>query len=146
MAQGPVQILRLGDMEKYESKQQRILRPAQMIYDTVCNFNNFTPILEDKVEGWTATEDSCSFKVKGFTVGLAIVDKESPKFIKIKGDDSLPMDFTFWLQLHSVSEYDTRMRLVLHAELNMMMRMMVGKKLQEALDQIAVQIAASFNL
>ncbi len=132
-------------MEKYESKQQRILRPAQMIYDSVCDFNNFTPMLKDRVEGWTATEDSCSFKVKGFNVGLTIVDKQAPKYIKIKGDDSLPMDFTFWLQLHPVSEYDTRMRLVLHAELNMMMRMMIGKKLQGALDQVAAQIAEAFN-
>lgn len=132
-------------MEKYESKQQRILRPAGIIYQTVSNFNNFTPILREHVEQWQATEHSCSFKVKGFSVGLNIVDCQEPKFIKIKGDDSVPMDFTFWLQLHPVSENDTRMRLVLHADLNMMMRMMIGKKLQSALDQIAAQIAEAFN-
>ena len=41
-------------MEKYESKQQRILRPAQMIYDAVCDFRNFTPMLQNRVEGWNA--------------------------------------------------------------------------------------------
>lgn len=132
-------------MEKYESKQQRILRPAQTIYDAVCDFRNFTPMLQGRVDGWNATEDSCSFKVKGFDISLCIVDKEAPKYIKIKGDDSVPMDFTFWLQLQPAAEQDTRMRLVLHADLNMMMRMMIGKKLQEALDQIAAQIAEAFN-
>lgn len=132
-------------MEKYESKQQRILRPAQTIYDAVCDFRNFTPMLQNRVEGWNATEDSCSFKAKGFDIGLNIVDKQAPKYIKIKGYDSVPMDFTFWLQLQPVAEYDTRMRIVLHADLNMMMRMMIGKKLQEALDQIAAQIAEAFN-
>ena len=36
----------------------------------------------------------------------------------------VPMDFAFWIQHHKVSDTDTRMRLVLHIELNMMMKMM----------------------
>ena len=55
------------------------------------------------------------------------------------------MDFAFWIQLHKVSDTDTRMRLVLHAELNMMMRMMIGGKLQKALDQIAEAMAKAMN-
>ena len=47
------------------------------------------------------------------------------------------MDFAFWLQLKEVAPYDTRMRLVLHIDLNMMMRMMIGSKIQGAIDQIA---------
>ena len=37
------------------------------------------------------------------------------------------------------------MRLVLHIELNMMMKMMIGGKIREAMDQIADKIAESFN-
>jgi len=55
------------------------------------------------------------------------------------------MDFSFWIQLHQVSEGDTRIRLVLHADLNMMMRMMIGKKLQEGLDQAVESFAVAFN-
>ena len=57
----------------------------------------------------------------------------------------MPIDFNFWIQLHSVAERDTRIRLVLHAELNMMMRMMVGSKIQGALDQVVEGLAKSFN-
>ena len=32
-------------MEKYESHQVRILRPAAVIYRTLSDFSNFTPIL-----------------------------------------------------------------------------------------------------
>jgi hypothetical protein len=49
------------------------------------------------------------------------------------------------IQLHQVSEGDTRIRLVLHAELNMMMRMMIGKKLQGGLDQAVEGLAKAFN-
>ena len=95
---------------------------------------------------WQATEDSCSFKFKGFTVALRIEEKVENKHIKITGDGgTVPMDFSFWIQLHQVSEGDTRIRLVLHADLNMMMRMMIGKKLQEGLDQAVESFAVAFN-
>ena len=125
-------------MQEYISKQHQILRPAEQIYAVISRFDNLTPALADRVEEWQATEDTCSFKAKGFT--------EAPKKVKIVGDDGgVPMDFAFWIQLHPVAENDTRMRLVLHIELNMMMRMMIGSKLQGAIDQIAEGIARAMN-
>lgn len=132
-------------MEKYESKQQQIRRSAEQIYMALSSFNNFTPMLQDKVEDWQADDDVCSFKVKGIAARLRMVEREPNKTIKIQGDDGTPMDFTFWLQLKEVAPYDTRMRIVVHAELNMMMRMMIGKKLQGAVDQMAEAIAAAMN-
>ena len=132
-------------MEKYESKHVRILRPAETVYGVLSRFDNLTPVLADKVEGWTADENTCSFKAKGFPVRLRMVEKEPFKLVKVTGEDGSPMDFTFWLQLVSADVSDTRMRLVLHVKLNMMMKMMIGGKLQQALDQIADQIAEEFN-
>ena len=120
--------------------------PAEAVYAVISRFDNLTPALKDKVEEWEADENSCSFKAKGFTVKLRIIDKVAPKYVKITGDDGgVPVDFNFWIQLHSVSERDTRIRLVLHAELNMMMRMMIGGKIKTALDQIVEGIATTFN-
>lgn len=133
-------------MENYESKQQQILMPADAVYAVISRFDNLTPALSDKVEEWQADENHCSFKAKGFTVKLQIIDKVAPKYVKITGDDGgVPVDFNFWIQLHPVSERDTRIRLVLHAELNMMMRMMIGGKIKKALDQIVESIATTFN-
>ena len=132
-------------MEKYESKQQQIRRTAEQIYSALSSFNNFTPIIQDRVEEWSADDNVCSFKVKGMPVRLRMVEREPNKTIKIQGDEGSPIDFTFWLQLKEVAPYDTRMRIVVHAELNMMMRMMIGKKLQGAVDQMAEAIAAALN-
>ncbi len=133
-------------MKKYESKQHQILLPANQIFTLISSFENLTPAVADKVEEWSATKDRCSFKVKGFTLQLKMEECIAPKQVKIVADDgsSLPVDFAFWIQLHSVSEYDTRFRLVLHVELNMMMKMMVGGKLQDGLDKAAEGIAAAF--
>jgi len=58
---------------------------------------------------------------------------------------TVPMDFSFWIQLREMAEGDTRIRLVLHAELNMMMRMMVGSKIQGGLDKAVEGLAMAFN-
>lgn len=133
-------------MEKYESKHQQILRSAEQIYAIISRFDNLTPVVQDKVEEWQADENTCSFKVKGFTVKLQITEKEASRYVKIQsGEGGLPVDFTFWIQLQSAGPYDTRMRLVLHADLNMMMKMMIGSKLQGILDQIAESVAKAMN-
>lgn len=132
-------------MEKYESKHVRIHRPAETVYNVLSRFDHLTPILSQHVEGWEADENSCSFKAKGFPVKLRIVEKEPFKLVKVTGEDGSPMDFTFRLQLVGVAPDDTRMRLVLHVKLNMMMKMMVGGKLASAMDQIADRIAEAFN-
>ena len=118
-------------MQEYISKQHRILRPAEQIYAVISRFDNLTPAVADRVEEWQATEETCSFKAKGFTI--------------VGDDGGIPMDFAFWIQLHKVSDTDTRMRLVLHIELNMMMKMMIGGKLQGAIDQIAEGIARAMQ-
>lgn len=134
-------------MQEYISKQHQILRPASQIFAAISRFDNLTPALADKVEEWQATEDTCSFKAKGFTVRLRMEERIEPRHVKIVGDDGgVPVDFAFWIQLHEVSACDTRLRLVLHAELNMMMRMMIGGKLQEALDKIAEGIARAMSV
>ena len=133
-------------MQEYISKQQQILRPAEQIFAAISRFDNLTPALQDKVEEWQADEEHCSFKAKGFTVRLRMDERVEPKHIKIVGDEGgVPVAFAFWIQLHKVSDSDTRLRLVLHAELNMMLKMMIGGKLQDALDQVAEGLARAMN-
>lgn len=134
-------------LEKYESKQQQILKPASRIFPFISRFDMLTPALQDKVEEWSATEDACSFKVKGFMVALRIDERVENRHVKITGDPTsgVPIDFSFWIQLHEVSDNDTRIRMVLHAELNMMMKMMIGSKIQGGLDKAVEGLAMAFN-
>lgn len=135
---------------KYTSKQVQIFRPDEIIYRTLSNFENFTPILSDKVEGWTATDETCSFIAKGYNIGLKMDERTPNSLIKVTGDErcGIPIPFTFWIQMKSMDDTadpDTRVRIVLDVELNTMMKMMLGNKMQTAVDTIADQIANAFN-
>ena len=133
-------------MEKYESKQQQILKPAAFVFPLISRFDMLTPALRDRVEEWQADEDTCSFKVKGFTVRLRIVERAENRHVKITGDGAgSPVDFAFWIQLHEAGVDDTRIRMVLHVELNMVMRMMIGGRIQEGLDKAVEGLAMAFN-
>ncbi|MDR0954740.1 MAG: polyketide cyclase [Rikenellaceae bacterium] len=133
-------------LEKYVSKQVRINRPDSMVYALLSDFSRFIAPLQDKVEDFTVDGDRCSFTVKGMKFSIRMVEKIPYTTIKFMGDEGSPFEFVFWIQLHRVDAYDTRMRLTLHVNLNMMMKMMLGKKLQEGIDQIADHIATAFNM
>lgn len=132
-------------MEEYISKQQQIGRSAEVIYRSLASFDNFTPIAAGRVDDWKADADSCSFKFKGFTAHLRITEREEFSTIKVVSEDESPLSFTMWLQLKELAPNDTRMRIVVHAELNAMMRMMIGKKLQEGVDAVAAALAQGFR-
>lgn len=133
-------------MEKYESKQQQVHHPASLIYPLISRLDLFSPALQDKVEDWQATPDSCSFKAKGMKICMRIEERVENKHVKIVTDEGgIPLDFAFWVQLKEVAPNDTRIRMVLHADLNMMMMMMLGGKIQDGLDKAVEQLAASLN-
>lgn len=131
---------------RYESKQQQIFHPANQIYLTLEKFSNFTPMIGDKVENWSADDNQCSFTAKGMNFVLKIVDRQPSKVIKIvPGEGGVPINFSFWLQMKEVGENDTRIRLVLDIDLNFMLRSMVGGKIQDMLDKVAEGLAIGFN-
>ncbi len=132
-------------MDKFESKIVTINRNDEDIYNFISKFSNFTPFIPTgKVEGWSATEDTCRLKVQGIETGLKIIEREPFKTIKITGDGA-PLEFYLWVQLKQVAENDTKMKLTINAELNFMMKALLKNKLSEGLDAMADQIAMVFN-
>ena len=77
---------------------------------------------------------------------MRIEERVENKHVKIvTGEGGIPLEFAFWIQLKEVAPNDTRVRMVLHAELNMMLKMMLGNKIQKGLDDAVTQLAASLN-
>jgi carbon monoxide dehydrogenase subunit G len=91
-----------------------------------------------KITDFSSDQDSCKFNITG--IGLAeirIVDREPFKTIKVESSGGLPVSFTFWIQLMSVDNFQTKMRLTLHIEMSMIIKMMAGNKLEEGIDKLA---------
>ena len=125
---------------KYESKIGQILHKDQQEYAVLSNLENLNRFSEmipkDKVKELEISSDCIRIKVEGVAQKFAIriVEKEENKTIKF-GVDNLPMDVNMWIQLKSMGEQDTRIKLTIKADIPMMFRVMFEKKLQQGLDQ-----------
>ena len=125
---------------KYESKIGQILHKDQQVYAVLSNLENlnrFTEMIpKDKVKELEISSDCIRIKVEGVAqkFDIRIVEKEENKTIKF-GVDNLPMDVNMWIQLKSMGEQDTRIKLTIKADIPMMFRVMFEKKLQQGLDQ-----------
>ena len=136
-------------MSKYTSKIGKINKSDKLIYNFLTDFKNLESVIPaDKVKDFEATEETCKFKIDGVgQAGLKIIEKEPHKLIKITSDGKSPFSFFFWIQLKPIddSENETAIRLTIDANLNPMMKMMVGKHLQKGIDAMVDQIVIFFN-
>lgn len=111
-----------------------------MVFTDMSNFVRFLP--EDKKADVTADFDSLHATVQGFNIGVRITDRVPYSRIDF-ADDGAP--FKFVLSMHfdpSADPYKTDYHISLDADLNFMMKTLLGSKLQEALDKIVDAIAA----
>ena len=84
-----------------------------------------------------ATEDTCTVTAKGMTFVVKILEKEEYKLIKLGTEEGTKMGFTAWLQLKSLSEYETAARITIHADVPLLMRQMLKGKLTEGINRLA---------
>ncbi len=126
---------------KFESSVRQVNAPQEKVYEMLSNLQNLDRVKdripEDKVQGLEFDNDSVSVEAPMVgKVSVKIVDREAPKTIKFESQDS-PVAFNFWIQLLPVSEEVCKMKLTLKAELNMFIKGMVQKPLQEGIEKIA---------
>ncbi len=136
-------------MTKYESTVKHIAAPTGNVYARLADLTHLESVLEaarqseyaDKIPKDIAlTPDTLSATAPMLgLVTLRIVEREPWKTIKF-ALEGVPMQANVWVQL--LPEGDgTAMKLTLGAELNFIMRQMMGKKLKEAVERIADTMA-----
>ncbi len=130
-------------MTKFESEIKKVSQSDEKIFKFISDFNNFESLIpQDKIKNWQSTEDTCKFSVDGIgDAGLRIVEKQASTTVKYSTDGKVPFNFFLWIQLKQVAENDTRIKLTIKADLNPMMKMMVGKHVKKFLNMLGDAIA-----
>lgn len=128
---------------KIESKIGKSASSDVKIYNFVTNFHNFKELLpEDKVSGWEASEDKCSFNVDPLgRTGLMLIEKEPHKLIKMVSDPEFSSyQFSIWIQLVKAGENDTRIKITIEPQVNKMLLPMLKVPLKKLADGIINKI------
>src|ERR1035437_2790796 len=136
---------------KYISDVKTVQQNQEIVYNYLSNFENLSKYVNEglltklteqvpqiKISNFESDVDSCRFQIAG--MGLAeirVIEREPHKTIIVKSSGKLPLDITFWIQLLPLSDYESKLRITLDAEMSMMIKMMVNKKLEEGINRFA---------
>lgn len=140
---------------KYVSDVKTVHQNQEVIFNYLSNFENLSKYVNEgllakmteqvpqiQISNFESDADSCRFQISG--MGLAeirIIEREPMKTIKVVSSGSLPIGITFWIQLLPVAAYETKLRLTLSADMSMMIKMLVNKKLEEGINKFADMLA-----
>lgn len=130
-------------MTTYKGKHAEVSRAPYELYMTFVDLRNFLAFIpEDKKENVVADYDTLTATYQGFNIGVKV--EERVPYSKISYvDNGAPFHFkaTLFFDPVSNSSSKTDFHIELDVELNFMMKMMIGSKLQDAVDRIAQGLA-----
>lgn len=120
-----------------KSKRGVVSKAPYELYMTFVDMRNFVQFLpEDKKQGVTADFDTIHAEVQGFNIGLKVISRTPYSEIEY-ADDGAPFHFSLKLHFDPAQDpYKTDFQIVLEADLNFMMKTILGSKLQQGLDKV----------
>ena len=129
-------------MVKIESKKVELNRNVEFVYEYLSDFTHFSMMANDKIENFKATQDRCSFTIKGMTdMGLKIISRLPNESITISNDtdvpSSMPLNFLIIFEFERVEPYVTKVIVKMELDANPMIAMMVKKPLEKFVNSLA---------
>ena len=126
-----------------KSKRAVVSKAPYELYMLLPDMRTFVNLLpEDKKEGVEADYDWIHAQVQSFNIGVKVVSRVAYSRIEY-ADDGAP--FKFGLTLHfdpAHDPYKTDFQIVVDADLNFMMKAVLGGKIKEALDKVVDALVA----
>ena len=147
-------------MTKFESDVKYVSQPVDALYARYSDLRNLETLREkledpavqekmaaqltpeqiaqakEQLQTMTFDRDTLSIGSPLGKITLRIIERDEPKCIKFETEQS-PIPFNFWIQLLPVTSTSCKMKLTIKAELNMFIKQMVKKPLQEGIEKIA---------
>lgn len=130
-------------MKEFKSKRATVSKAPYQLYMAFVDMRNFVQFLpEDKKAGVTADYDSIHATVQGFPIGIKVAERVPYSRLEFQ-DDGAPFPFRIRMCFDPAADpYKTDFQITLEAELNFMMNMLLGSKLQGAMDQMVDALVA----
>ncbi len=129
-------------MAHYQSKHGTVSKSPEELYMSFVDMRNFTAMLPEKFKGMvTADYDNISATVQGFRIAVRVSGRVPYSLIQIASTES-PVGFGASIHFDPAEPGKTDFSIEADADLNLMMKAMLGKKLQEALDKVVDALVA----
>lgn len=124
-------------MAHYESRHGLVSKSQAELYMTFVDLSNFTRMLPEQYkDAIKADYDTLTASAQGFTIAVAVDERRPYDRIRIISTNS-PVEFAVVAHFDaSATPYKTDFWIELDANLNLVMKAMLGGKIREALDKV----------
>lgn len=110
-------------------------KPANEVYSFLEDLNNHEVLMPDNIYNWTSTKDEASFTIQNMAkLSLKVDSKVEHSEIYIVPAAEAPIALSLRWILTNLSGEQTEAKLIISAELNMMMKMLASGPLQKLVD------------
>lgn len=129
-----------------KGKEVILKKPPMVIFGMFSDLSMLVAGLPDEYKAKVqADKDSIHIEYKGISMGIKVERREPFSLVVLKDDGQSFISFTMSFFMDPVGLDSSLFHIELEAELNFMMKMMVGNKLQEMVDSITDQIENAVN-
>jgi len=128
-------------------KKVPVNQPAERLFSVLSDLSNLIDKLpEDQRDKVRGDSDTLIVQAQGMEVGIRVAERVPYSCVRYEpfgGQTLIP--FIIWMHIGAGEAGASTLQIELHAELNMMMKMMIGPKLEEGVDMITERLAAGMN-
>ena len=136
----------MGDLSYFESRSGRLNCNAEEVFAFVTDIRNFEQFIPKMtINDWNAEKESCSFSVSMLgKVTVRLAEKEKYNKVIFNGDALKKNDFSLTLDISDNIKRQADVRVILSADLNPMMKMLMAKPISRFLE-ILINEMESFS-
>lgn len=130
-------------MAEYKSKTVVVPASSMTVFNRITDLQGiYSTIPEDKRKDVTIDGDTVNITYAGFTLGIRMAVKDPFNRVVLEGVGA-PFEFSISILLSPTDDImRTELAIVVEADLNFMMKAMLGPKIKEGLDQVVDAIAS----
>lgn len=131
----------ISTMAIIESNKVTINHTSEKIFNFLSNLNNFQQLMDpEKISDWESTEEMCKLKIKGMGgLGMKLKSKNANSQIMLESLSEKPFPFELKITIEENGNSCVT-QLILDADINPFVKMMVEKPLKNFFDSLADKI------
>lgn len=129
-------------LETFKSKDVELKSPSYAVFASFSDLR----LMKDKLpqeyrDKVTVTADTVEGDYQGMHLGLKVAERIPTSRIVMKPMEGFPMDFTLLFDIVDTSATTSKLQVSIQAQMNFLMKAMLGRKIQSVLDEITEKIA-----
>lgn len=137
-------------MTKYQSEKAEITANQKLVFEVLSSPAKIKTLIDnaglaEKMSGFNTTNDTIVLSAPGVgNISFLLCDSKPFSSVVYVTQNS-PLKMELLIHLDKISDETTELQLKLTADLPPVIKVMLGTKVQEALDKLAKYIALAFN-